>query len=82
MARHLAQRRWAWWRRRPPAPRRRRPVELVEAGTLLAHFLTREAHDAGYEGRGYVALCGAEVLPAAMVEPGRGYCALCLARAA
>lgn len=57
----------------------RRPVELVDARTKTAHFLTLDAYDEGLHspGVGYVALCGAEVAPAAMVEPGQGYCWPC-----
>ncbi len=80
MPRHRAQQR-PWWRRRAPAPPRRRTVELVDAGTLLTHLLTLDAHVTGLRPQGrYVALCGRDVLPAAMVEPGNGrYCHACLA---
>ncbi len=61
--------------------RRFRTIELVDARTLVAHELTPDALDAGRGPRGrYVALCGADVLPAAMEEPGRASCRWCTAK--
>lgn len=56
-------------------------VELVDASTLVAHELTPDAFAAGRGPTGrYVALCGADVLPAAVEEPGRGPCGQCHAK--
>jgi hypothetical protein len=56
-----------------------RPVEMVDRRTRVTHLMTPDAAAAahGPEGR-YLALCGAELIPAAMVEPGCGYCLPCL----
>ena len=57
---------------------KRRTVEMVDLRTMQAHLLDDDAATAGRRGGGhYLALCGAEVIPAAMVEPGRDYCRLC-----
>ncbi len=60
---------------------RARPIliDVVNARTLATHLLTPDALEVGRspEGR-YVAACGADVIPAAMVEPGRGYCLSCV----
>ena len=57
---------------------RQRAVELVDACTLTAHFLTLDALAAGRLPKGcYIALCGQDVLPASLAEPGRGRCLLC-----
>jgi hypothetical protein len=53
--------------RRPQAPQHRVPhraIEVVDARTLLGHFLTLDAFAAGQlpDGR-YIALCGEDVLP-------------------
>jgi hypothetical protein len=54
---------------------RHRAIEVVDARTLTAHFLTVDALAAGRlpEGR-YTALCGQDVLPACLTEPGSGRC--------
>jgi hypothetical protein len=53
-------------------------VEMVDARTLQAHLLTDEALAAGRRGEGrYVALCGVDVLPAALVTREARYCRLC-----
>jgi hypothetical protein len=58
---------------------RQRAVELVDACTLTAHFLTMDALAAGRLPKGrYIALCGQDVLPASLAEPGRGRCLLCI----
>jgi hypothetical protein len=58
---------------------RQRAVELVDARTLTAHFLTMDALAAGHLPKGrYIALCGQDVLPASLAEPGRGRCLLCI----
>ncbi len=56
----------------------RRTVELVDARDGQAHHLTPDAIAAGRGARGrYFALCGVEVLPAALVDPGSGRCSSC-----
>jgi hypothetical protein len=50
-------------------------VHMVDLGTRMSHLLTRDA-TADPHGR-YPALCGLDVLPAAMVDPGTGYCRNC-----
>jgi hypothetical protein len=45
---------------------------LVDLGTGTSHLLTPDA-TADPHGR-YPALCGLDVLPAALVDPGTGYC--------
>lgn len=60
-------------RLRPPAL-----IAWVDLRTELTHLLTPDAAAAGRVARGrYVALCGADVIPAAMTEPGTGYCQPC-----
>ena len=62
---------------RPMQPGRR-PVELVDARTKQAHLLTLTAYEAGFDPHvAYVALWGAEVLPACLTESGKGYCRPC-----
>jgi hypothetical protein len=56
-----------------------RTVEMVDAHDLLVHLLTEDAIAAGRNATAkYIALCGADVLPAAMVDPGERRCAVCL----
>lgn len=58
---------------------RHRPVEVVDAHTPTAHFLTHDAFAAGRLPKGrYIALCGQDVLPASLAEPGRGRCSSCV----
>lgn len=67
--------------RRPLRPPRLRTVELVDARTHEAHLLTPDALAAGRrkpKGR-YIALCGADVLPASLTVAERGYCRSCTA---
>ncbi len=53
----------------------RRTAELVDARSGQTHLLTSDALTAGRAAKGrYVALCGVEVAPAALV---RGYCQNC-----
>jgi hypothetical protein len=66
-------------------PEQRKPyrpsIELVDARTKQAHLLTLTAYEAALNPHvAYIALCGAEVLPACLVEPGRGYCRPCRSR--
>ncbi len=58
---------------------RRRPlIAWVDLRTSLTHLLTPDAAAAGRRGGGrYIAVCGAEVIPASMTEPGRGDCEPC-----
>ncbi len=52
---------------------------MADIRTVLTHLMTPDAAAAG---RGptsrYLALCGAELIPAAREEPGRGSCLPCL----
>jgi hypothetical protein len=58
---------------------RRRAVEVIDAQTFTAHFLTIDALAAGRHPRGrYIALCGQDVLPASLTEPGNGRCSSCV----
>jgi len=51
---------------------RYRAIEVVDARTLTAHFLTLDALAAGRLPKGrYITLCGQDVLPASLAEPGR-----------
>jgi hypothetical protein len=55
------------------------PVEVVDARTRTAHSLTDEALAAGRLPQGrYIALCGQDVLPAGLTEPGSGRCPSCV----
>ena len=58
---------------------RRGMVEIVDIRTGQRHLLTPDAAAAGQQatGRRYHALCGTEILPAALVDPGTGYCWPC-----
>lgn len=56
-----------------------RAVEVVDARTLRGHLLTLDALTAGQlPGGRYVALCGDDVLPACLTEPGTGRCPPCV----
>lgn len=65
----------------PATTGRRRPmrtITLVDARDLLVHLLTPDALAAGLRPKtDYVALCGAVVLPAPLVEPGGHRCWPC-----
>jgi hypothetical protein len=50
-------------------------VDLGTGGTI--HLVTRDVTPDRW-GR-YAAVCGVDVLPAAMVDPGRGFCEPCRA---
>ncbi len=62
----------------PDTTGRRRPIRtlhLVDVRDGLVHLLTPDAHAAGLKPHtDYVALCGAVVLPAPLVEPGGRSC--------
>ena len=65
--------------RRAEHTARHRAVELVDARTLTAHLLTDTAIAAGRLAKGrYIALCGQDVLPASLVEPGRRHFLSCV----
>ena len=58
---------------------RHRAIEVVDARTLTAHFLSVDALAAGRLPKGrYIARCGQEVLPASLAEPGRNRCLSCV----
>jgi hypothetical protein len=53
-------------------------VEMVDIRTGDNHLLTPDAAAAGRQSAGlYRALCGADILPAALVDPGMSNCRLC-----
>jgi hypothetical protein len=53
-------------------------VEIVDIRTGQRHLLTPDAAAAGQQTAGrYHALCGTDILPAALVDPGTGYCWPC-----
>ena len=56
-----------------------RYIEVVDARTLTAHFLTLDALAAGRLPHSrYIALCGRDVLPASLTEPGGRRCLFCV----
>ncbi|MGH3673284.1 MAG: hypothetical protein ACRDSH_22105, partial [Pseudonocardiaceae bacterium] len=55
----------------------RHTVEMVDARTGTAHRLTTDAAADGLPRGRYSALCGQEVLPAALVAREARYCRLC-----
>ena len=63
---------------RHPVPRGL--IEMVDIRTGNNHLLTPDAAAAGRKApHRYLALCGAEVIPAALADPGTGFCRLCRA---
>ncbi|MGH3782014.1 MAG: hypothetical protein ACRDRO_15690 [Pseudonocardiaceae bacterium] len=53
-------------------------VEMVDIRTGDTHLLTPDAAAAGRQATGrYRSLCGADILPAALVDPGMRCCRLC-----
>jgi hypothetical protein len=63
-----------------PHPVRRRLIEMVDAHTRENHLLTQDAAAAGRRAsHRYLALCGTQIIPAALVEPGTGNCRSCWA---
>lgn len=55
-----------------------RAIEVVDARTRTTHALTDEALAAGRLPQGrYIALCGQDVLPAGLTEPGSSRCPSC-----
>lgn len=63
--------------RRRPTLRRRCFIDMVDVRSLLTHLMTPDAAAAGLRGR-YIALCGADVIPASLTEPGQGRCEPCV----
>lgn len=63
--------------RRRPTLRRRSFVAMVDVRSLLVHLMTPDAAAEGLRGR-YIALCGADVIPASFTEPGQGRCEPCV----
>jgi hypothetical protein len=62
-----------------PPQRSTHPIQLIDLRTRVTHLMTPDAAIAGHGPRGhYLALCGAELIPTAMIEPGCGYCLPCL----
>jgi hypothetical protein len=65
-------------RRARLAPRRPALVAWVDLRTRITHLLTPDAAAAGRAGGGrYLAVCGADVIPASITDPGNGYCQSC-----
>ncbi len=58
-------------------PQRRRTVEMVD-NTGTAHLLTADAAESGLPQGRYTAVCGGDVLPAALVAQEARYCRLCM----
>jgi hypothetical protein len=51
---------------------------MIDARTTQAHLLRDDALNTGHRGQGrYIALCGADVLPADLPAPTHGYCRSC-----
>ncbi len=70
-------------RRHQLTPRRHCLLDMVDIRSLVVHRVTPDAAAAGFRGTGrYIALCGAEVIPACMTEPGRFRCEPCLSQSA
>lgn len=60
-------------------PFRQRAIEVVDARTLIGHFLTMDVLTTGRLPHGrYTALCGQDVLPACLAEPGTSRCPSCM----
>jgi hypothetical protein len=57
--------------------RQRRTIEMVDH-TGTAHFLTVDAAEHGMPAGRYTALCGEDVLPAALVTRAARFCRLCV----
>lgn len=69
--------RFKGWQVQYSAPHR--AVEVVDARTRTMHSLTEEALAAGRLSQGrYIALCGQDVLPAGLTEPGTRRCPSCV----
>jgi hypothetical protein len=61
-----------------PHPAPKGMIEMVDARTGQNHLLTLDAAAAGRQApHRYLTLCGTQILPAALVDPGTGYCWSC-----
>lgn len=66
-------------RTRHPAPGRM--VEMVDIRTGHTHLLTPDAAATGRQApHRYLALCGADIILAALIDPGTGWCWPCRSR--
>jgi hypothetical protein len=63
---------------RIPQQRRVPTIGIIDAHTRVEHRVNDESAAAHRHAGRYLALCGAEVLAASMLEPGRGQCLECL----
>jgi len=65
--------------RRVQRTTRHRAIEIVDARTLTAHFLTMDALAVGRLPQScYIARCGQDVLPASLTAAGRSRCPSCV----
>ncbi len=81
-SRHSRPNLWERLTRRQPNPGVRATVAWVDLRTGVTHLLTPDAAAAGrVKGGRYIALCGAEVIPAGETEPGSEDCQPCYAAA-
>lgn len=64
-------------RRHTTTTQRRRTVEMVDS-TGTAHLLTADAAENGLTKGRYTAVCGGDVLPAALVAREARHCRLCV----
>lgn len=64
-------------RRHTTTTQRQRTVEMVD-NTGTAHLLTADAAENGLPKGRYTAVCGGDVLPAALVAREARYCRLCV----
>ena len=65
-------------RARPPVPALRCTIAFTDGPTGIEHRVTHEAFAAGRRAGGhYIALCGAQVVPASLATPARFHCPAC-----
>jgi hypothetical protein len=62
--------------RKIPA-QRRIGIEVVDAGTRIAHRVASDELLAGRVAGNYRALCGTRLISASLTDPGRGRCVKC-----
>ncbi|HET9255422.1 MAG TPA: hypothetical protein VFO16_09500 [Pseudonocardiaceae bacterium] len=81
MAKHRAVPDRRRWRQPPATPMTSAPrppgIEVVCAGTKLAHLVSPDKLLADRRRGNYEAFCGARFPAASLVEPGRGRCQPC-----
>jgi hypothetical protein len=78
MGKHSKIRRHHHHQRWPQVAPPRGMTEMVDGRTGRKHLLALDAAAAGQQDtRQYWALCGVDILPAALVDPGIGYCWPC-----